>query len=161
DVDLGRPDADLVLAMGSLQYARAPEEAIVRLAQWAGPGGAVCVLVDSYAALVVELLREGRTQEALARLDTPIGTWTQDDLSAELHLLDRARLEEGFARAGLVDVRSAGLLVGATVLGRDALVGRLAEDWDEQLRVERRLAASPLLADLGKQLLVSGRRPRG
>src|SRR5262249_51791843 len=34
DVELGQPDADVVLAMGSLQYTRDPEEAIVHLAAW-------------------------------------------------------------------------------------------------------------------------------
>ena len=37
---------------------------------------------------------------------------------------------------------------------------RLACNWKEQLCFERHLAENPILADLGKQLLVSGRRER-
>ncbi len=53
----------------------------------------------------------------------------------------------------------AGLLVGATAYGRDGLPRRLKGDFAGALAVERRLAAQPDLADLGKQLLIVGRRP--
>jgi SAM-dependent methyltransferase len=160
DVDLGRPEADVVLAMGSLQYTRDPEEAVARLATWARPGGFVFALVDSLAALVIELLRAGRTGEALLRLRERRGVWRGDGgHEADLHLLDCARLEGAFAAAGLVDVRITGLLVGATALGREALTDALLADPERQLAVERELAAHSALADVGKQLLASGRRP--
>jgi hypothetical protein len=49
-------------------------------------------------------------------------------------------------------------LVGATAYGRDGLMRRLGEDFQGALGAERRLAAQPELADLGKQLLIVGRR---
>jgi SAM-dependent methyltransferase len=151
--------AGLVLAMGSLQYTVDPAATLTRLAGWARPGAAVCVLVDSLVALVLELLRAGRSAEALQRLRSRRGTWEQDGLAADLHLLDRAALAAAMAAAGLVEVRVAGLLVGATAFGRDGLAARLAADPDGQLDLERRLAADPALADAGKQLLATGRRP--
>jgi SAM-dependent methyltransferase len=151
--------ADVVLAMGSLQYTRDPREMVARLAGWTRPGGTVLVLVDSLVALVVELLRAGRIDEALLRLHSHVGCWRQGDRSAELHLLDRSQLESAFAAAGLQQIRSFGLLVGATVSGRDELISGLLEDRDGRLGLERQLAAEPLLADLGKQLLVQGRAP--
>jgi hypothetical protein len=147
--------------MGSLQYSRDPERTIARLAGWARAGGAVCVLVDSYVALVLELLRSGRIGEALQCVESRVGTWTQNGTSADLHLLDRARLEAALDRAGLVDVRTLGLLVGSSAFGRETLEARLCDDRQRQLGLERRLARDPLLADLGKQLLVSGRTETG
>ena len=161
DVDLGRPEADLVLAMGSLQYSRDPEQTVARFAGWARPGGAVCVLVDSYVALVLELLRAGRIGEALRCVETRVGTWTRNGISADLHLLDQARLEAAFDRAGLVNVRTLGLLVGASAFGPETLKARLCNDWQRQFGLERRLAADPLLANLGKQILASGRTEEG
>jgi SAM-dependent methyltransferase len=155
DVELD-VQADVVLAMGSLQYARDPEAMVARLAGWTRSGGTMLVLVDSLVALVVELLRDGRTEEALVRLHSRVGAWRQGDRNAELHLLDRARLEAAFAAAGLRNTRSSGLLVGASAIGRDALVSALGKDRDGQMELERQLAADPLLADLGKQLLVEG-----
>lgn len=150
--------ADVVVAMGSLQYTPDPEKMIERFAAWLHPGGSVCVLVDSLVALVIELLRRGREAEALTRLSTRRGTWEHSLGLADLHLLDRARLEAAFGRAGLTEVKSCGLLVGVSVLGRKEVIERLESDWDGQLEFERSLAADPLLADLGKQLLVYGRR---
>jgi SAM-dependent methyltransferase len=158
DVDL-QVQADVVLAMGSLQYTRDPCEMVMRLARWTRPGGTVLVLVDSLVALVVEMLAAGRIGDALERLESRRGLWRQGDLCAELHLLDRERLEAAFGAAGLRDVRSFGLLVGASVIGRDALASALTEDRDRRLRLERQLAEAPVLADLGKQLLVQGRAP--
>jgi SAM-dependent methyltransferase len=151
--------ADVVLAMGSLQYSRDPGEMVARLAGWTRSGGTVLVLVDSLVALVVELLRAGGVDEALLRLHSRVGIWRQGDRCAKLHLLDRARLEAAFGAAGLRDVRSFGLLVGATVIGLDELISTLVKDRDGRLGLERQLAAEPLLADLGKHLLVQGRTP--
>ena len=61
--------------------------------------------------------------------------------------------------AGLEVERLAGLLVGASAHGRAGLLTRLERDYPAQLAVERRLAAEPALADLGKQLLVIARKP--
>jgi SAM-dependent methyltransferase len=155
-----RPEgqADLILALGSLQYTRDPETMIERFARWTRAGGSVVVLVDSLVALVLELVAAGKPGEALQRLETRKGTWVQGKHRADNHQLDRDRLVEAFRRAGLTDVSVRGLLVGASALGRPRLTESLARDWDRQMELERRLAASPLLADLGKQLLVSGRR---
>lgn len=160
EVDLP-PEAGAVLAMGSLQYTSSPEDTIRRLAGWLRPGGVLAILVDSLVALVLELLRDGRDEEALQRLATRRGVWRLAGREADLHLLDRARLEAAFAAAGLEEVCVEGLLVTASALGRDGLTARLDGDREELLGLERRLEAEPLLADVGKQLLATGRRPGG
>ncbi len=156
DVEL-EAQADVVMAMGSLQYTRDPEAAVARLASWTRPGGTVLVLVDSLVAMAIELLRAGKQEEALERLRTHQGVWQTNSQSADLHLLHRERLEAAFTAAGLHDVRSHGLLVGATVDGRDQLAQSLEENPEARLNTERDLMSYPLLADLGKQLLVEAR----
>lgn len=158
DVNLPDGGADLTLALGSLQYTLDPERMIERLAGWTRAGGSVVVLVDSLVALVLELVASGKHTEALQRLDTRRGIWVQGEQSADNHQLDRDRLLEAFRRAGLTSIRARGLLVGASALGRQQFTARLVEDWAGQMALERRLAESPLLADLGKQLFVSGLR---
>ncbi|MEO8289045.1 MAG: class I SAM-dependent methyltransferase [Chloroflexota bacterium] len=160
EVEPPEGEADLVLALGSLQYTLDPEQIIEYFAHWVSPGGSVVVLVDSLVALVLELIASGKDDEALVRLQSRMGTWVLDGQQADNHLFDRERLENAFRRASLTEVCSKGLLVGASALGRDELTGRLTNDWEAQLTLERTLAQSPLLADLGKQLLVSGRRRR-
>ena len=159
DAVLPGDSADVVLAMGSLQYAIDPAAAIGRCAGWVRPGGAVCVLVDSRQALVLELLAAHRAEEALERLATRRGRWEVGGLTADLHLLDAAELVAAVRAAGLAVERLAGLLVGASAHGRAGLLSRLERDYAGQLAVERRLAAEPALADLGKQLLVVARKP--
>ncbi len=156
-VDLPPGLADLVIAMGSLQYTADPGAVLERFARWLKPGGAVAVLVDSLVAMGVQKLRAGKVDEALRELSTRRGTWSQRGASADLHLLDGATLAACFREAGLVDVRRAGLLVSASTLGLDVVIERLITDWDAQMALERRLRAEPVLADLGKQLLVWGR----
>jgi SAM-dependent methyltransferase len=151
--------ADLVLAMGSLQYSIDPEQMLQRLSRWARPGGWVVLLVDSLIALVLELLAAGKEDEAMLRLETRRAAWIQGDLQADYHLLDRERLERAFQDAGLDEIRIRGLLVGWSALGRERMLRRLTDSRDSQMAMERRLAASPLLADLGKQLYGSGRVP--
>jgi len=158
DVEL-EAQADVVMAMGSLQYTHDPEAAIARLASWTRPGGTVLVLVDSLVALAIELLRAGKQEEALERLRTHEGVWQTDGQSADLHLLHRERLEAAFTTAGLEDVSSHGLLVGASIDGRDQLARDLKEDPEARLASERELMAFSQVADLGKQLLVEGRIP--
>jgi SAM-dependent methyltransferase len=158
DVEL-EVQADVVMAMGSLQYTRDPEAAVARLASWTRPGGTVLVLVDSLVALAIELLRAGKQEEAFERLRTQQGVWQTDGQSADLHLLHRERLEAAFAAAGLQDIRSHGLLVGASIDGREQLAEELEKEPEARLNTERELTAFPLLADLGKQLLLEGRAP--
>ena len=158
EVELPEGQADLTLALGSLQYARDPEQMIERLARWTRVGGSVVVLVDSLVALVLELVASAKRDEALQCLETRTGIWVQGEHCADNHQLDRDRLVKAFRRAGLSGIFAHGLLVGASALGRQQLIERLTHDWDGQMALERRLAESPLLVDLGKQLLVSGRR---
>jgi hypothetical protein len=134
---------------------------VARLARWLRPGGVLAVLTDSLQALVLELLAAGREEEALDRLASRRGVWRVDDVEADLHLLDSRALRQAYADAGLEVVRVAGLLVGASAFGRERLQDRLEGDFPGSLDLERRLAAQPELADLGKQLLIVGRaRPR-
>jgi ubiquinone/menaquinone biosynthesis C-methylase UbiE len=60
-VELPEGQADLVLALGSLQYTVDPEHMIERFARWTRVGGSVVVLVDSLVALVLELVAAGKT----------------------------------------------------------------------------------------------------
>jgi ubiquinone/menaquinone biosynthesis C-methylase UbiE len=158
DVELAPDSVDAVLAMGSLQYTEDPAGQVVRMARWLRPGGVLAVLVDSLQALVLELVAAGRQDEALTRLASRRGVWRVDGVEADLHLLDSATLRRAYAAAGLDVLQVAGLLVGATAHGRDELRRRLDEDYASTLAVERSLAAQPALADLGKQLLIVGRR---
>lgn len=148
-----------VVAMGSLQYTDDPAATVQRLSSWLAPGGVLAVLVDSLVGLVLELIGSGRTDEAAERLETRRGVWRIDGQSADLHLLDVATLTAAFASAGLTGVTAAGLLVEAAALGRDRLLRALVDDFDGALARERRWADDPLLADAGKQLLVTARRP--
>ena len=159
DADLAARQADLVLAMGSLQYSEEPEQALQRLARWVRPGGAVAVLVDSLVALVLELLAAGKVDEALARLETRQGTWVQDGLRADHHLFDSARLWRAFAGAGLVDIDVRGVLVSWSAFGREGMLARLNRERTRQMTLERRLMANPAMADVAKQLYASGRVP--
>ena len=155
--DPDHPGAAVVLAMGSLQYTRDPESMVGTLASWLRPGGVLVVLVDSLVGLVLELLSSGRDDEALERMATHRGVWRVKDQAADLHLLDRDRLVAAFEDAGLVDVRASGLLVLTGPLGRDGLLTRAQTDYDDLRDLEAQLAEHPLLADAGKQLLVTGR----
>ncbi|MFL6239741.1 MAG: class I SAM-dependent methyltransferase [Actinomycetes bacterium] len=159
EADLPSDAADVVLAMGSIQYADDVRAAIRRLAAWARPGGAVCLVVDSLVALGIELIRDGKDVEAVERVTTRRGLWTQRDRSASMELFDLATLRASVLAAGLTIEQCAGLLVGASVFGRVELSRRLTADYDRALRRERALAQQPELADLGKQLFVAARKP--
>jgi SAM-dependent methyltransferase len=151
--------ADLVVAIGSLQYADEPQAVLARLASWVRPGGWVVVVVDSLVSLVRELFALGRDEEAFARLRTRCGHWVQDGISARMHLLDAATLRHAFEQAQLAEIEVKGLLVGWSALGPTELLRRLDVDYPGQLEVERRLSDEPLLRDLGKQLYACGRVP--
>jgi SAM-dependent methyltransferase len=157
-VQLPDGSAGMVLALGSLQYSADPEAMVRRFAGWVRPGGSVMVLADSLVALVIELLRDGKYEEAMQRLRTRVGVWVVEDQAAEMHLMDTERLRRAFQAAGLVDVRVTGLLATAAPLGPARLADRLERDWDAHLAIERELQAHPELADIGKQLLATGRR---
>jgi SAM-dependent methyltransferase len=151
--------AGMVLALGSLQYTSDPAATVRRFASWLRPGGTVVALVDSLVALVIELLQQRRTEEAVERLRTRIGSWSVAGHDAEMHLMDREGLCQAFRGAGLQEVQVSGLLATAAPLGRELLHERLLRDWDGHLALERELSAHPVLADIGKQLLATGRRP--
>jgi len=157
--DIAPASADLVVAMGSMRYAADPQSVLRRFAQWVRPGGHVCVYTDSLTALVLELMRMGKTEEALQRLQTRRGVFRQGDSIAELHLFDRAALEALFASAGLVDVRCHGLLVTASAWDKARSGEAAMADEAAFLALERRLMADPAMADTGKHIIVSGRRP--
>jgi hypothetical protein len=63
-----------------------------------------------------------------------------------------------FDATGFVDVSAAGLLVSSSACGT-LEVGRAIDADPSRLLVEDALAAHEVLADAGKQLLVTGRRP--
>jgi SAM-dependent methyltransferase len=154
--------AHVVLAMGSLQYTSDQEAVVKRFASWLRPGGALAVLVDSQAAMTLELIARGESQQALNQLAEGIGHWCPPEgsgASSEVHLSDRQSLERMLASAGLTQVVSAGLLVSFSALGRDGWEHQYAKDPAALIELDRRLAGFPGLADLGKQILVTGWRP--
>jgi SAM-dependent methyltransferase len=154
--DLPSGAYDGVVAMGSLQYAPDLPAALARVHGWLRPGGTVAVLVDSLAALVTELARAGRVEEAAERLRTRRGLWRTGGHEASLSLWDAAGLASAATAAGLTQVRVTGLLLGAAVEGVAGLNERLRADYDTALAQEwARAQAGP--ADLGKQLLLTAR----
>lgn len=158
DATLAEASIDAAFAMGSLQYSDDIRASMARVASWLRPGAPAFVLVDSAVALGLELVARGEVDDALMRLESRKGVWVQHGLTADLHLFTRSVLEEAFRQAGFEDIRSHGLLVGASALGRERLMDALTRDYSGQLAIERKLAQSDALVDLGKQLLVTGRR---
>lgn len=151
--------ADLVMAIGSVQYTPQPADMIRRFAGWAKPGGAVCVMVDSLVALVLELLRMGKAEEALLRLRAGRGVFSLAAEQADLYLYHAATLRVHFTAAGLSEVACHGLLVTSSAWGRDECTRAVAADEAGFLDLERQLSSFPVMADAGKHLFASGRRP--
>ncbi|MGH1573432.1 class I SAM-dependent DNA methyltransferase [Methylobacterium sp. P31] len=150
--------AGAVLAIGSLQYASDPDAMVRRFVEWVRPGGLVCVMVDSSVALTFELLRLGRQDEALLRLEEQFGVFTYAGKRSGLHLFDAERVRGLLSRAGLVDIDACGILISISALGRAACEAAIREDETEMLATERRLQACPALTDAGKHLLAWGYR---
>ena len=157
--DIAPGSADLIVAMGSVQYTVDPAATICRFAEWVRPGGTVCVYVDSCLGLVLDLLREGRPDEALLRSNSQRGRFMFAGETADLHLYDRRTLQRDLAAAGLVDIHCRGLLISASALGRKACAEAMASNPDEFLEFERQISANPALADAGLHMIAWGRRP--
>ncbi len=157
--DIEPRSADVVVAMGSIQYAPDPDASIARMAGWLRPGGHLWVLVDSLGGLVSELLRRGDSSQAVDRALTARARFERGDLSVEHHLFDATRLRQAFTAAGLDDVQVGGLLVAWNSQPRAEAQAALTRNREDSLAIERALAAVPALADLGKQLLAHGTAP--
>jgi SAM-dependent methyltransferase len=157
EVEAGRAGA--VLAMGSLQYASDPDSMMRRFVEWVRPGGLVCVMVDSSVALTFELLRLGRPDEALLRLEEQSGVFTYEGKRSGVHLFDAETIRGLLARAGLVGIDACGILISVSALGRSACEATIQTDEAAFLETERRLQDFPALADAGKHLLAWGYRP--
>ncbi|MEO5899294.1 MAG: class I SAM-dependent methyltransferase [Ilumatobacteraceae bacterium] len=153
DAEVADGWADLVIAMGSLQYAPDPAAAIARAARWLTTGGVMAVLVDSLGGLVLELVARGDREQAALRAATHRARWQRNGLDVEYHLFDSSTLDAAMTAAGLEQVELTGLLVSSSVCDRDAL-GFEGRD----LEIERALSHVPSLTDGAKQLLAIGRR---
>jgi hypothetical protein len=160
-VQLPPASADIVVAMGSVQYARDPAQMVRRFASWTRPGGRVFVCVDSLLALVLELVSLRKIEDALRILNTGRGVFTYRGETANLHVYDRRTLESYFAAAGLIDLECHGLLISMSALGRHACLRAIARDKLAFLDEERRLGQFSAIADLGKHLVICARRPSG
>jgi SAM-dependent methyltransferase len=158
EVDVVGEEVDLVIALGSLQYMPIPERAIEQMASWLRPGGWLYVLVDSFNALLLELLAAGKYEEAKQRREWRRAVWNLDGLQVTYHLLDSTSLRDGLKAAGLTDVTIRGLLIGSSLFGREGITHRLQSDAEAQMAYERLLTSVPPLADLGKHLLGCARR---
>lgn len=159
DAPIAAASADLVMAIGSVQYTRDPAAMIRRFATWAKPGGAVCVMVDSLVALVLELVRLGKSAEAMERLRSGRGVFSFGGQQADLFLYDSRTLQAQFADAGLGAIDCRGLLVTSSAWGSEGCSKAMASDESGFLDLERELSRSPAMADAGKHLFASGRRP--
>ena len=157
--EVAAASADLVVAIGSVQYTRDPAAMIRRFAGWAKPGGAVCVMVDSLVALVLELVRLGKPAEAVERLRSGRGVFSFGDEQADLFLYDSRTLQAQFADAGLTGVECRGLLVSSSAWGSAGCSQAMAADEAAFLELERALSGVAVTADAGKHLFASGRRP--
>ena len=100
----------------------------------------------------------------MARATSRRGVWSPAEAPGAhtgLHLFDRAALEALFLEAAFVDVRSAGVLIETVSRGGASSVIGPGEAWQRRLESERRLTRIEALADLGKHLMATGRRPGG
>jgi SAM-dependent methyltransferase len=158
-VRLPPASADIVLAIGSVQYARDPARMIRRFASWAKPGGRVLVCVDSLVALILELVSLHKVEEALRILHTGRGVFTHGGKIADLHVYDRRTMESYFTAAGLIELDCRGLLLSMSAFGRDRCAHAIASDRAGFLDSERKLAEFPATADIGKHIILCGRRP--
>jgi SAM-dependent methyltransferase len=159
NVDLSDERADAVFAMGSLQFTADPANQLKKFASWVRPGGYVAVYVDSLVALVLELLRLGKDDEAMLRLQTRTGVWRTRGESANVHLYDEKTLREQFEDAGLRLIHSYGLLASASAYGSADCNVRLQHDECSFMQCEFVLSASPLFINLGKHIFMVGQRP--
>ncbi len=159
EAQLPEASVDMVLAMGSLQYTMNPQEIIVKFTNWLKPGGHICLLYDSLVGMVLELLNAGKTQEALERLFTQKGIWVEGEHSAELHLMHSEQVENYCHQAGLIEIRSHGLLINASTLGKNRLIEQLQKNPTSIMALERQLLQSKVLADMGKQILTLAKKP--
>ncbi len=159
DADIAEERAHIVLAMGSIQYVTEPAKIAQQIRRWLAPGGRFFAHVDGLVALTLELLRLGKTDEALLRLKNGWGIFRHDEYTARLNLFDRARLAGLLADAGLVDIETRGLLITPAALGRQGSEALLAEDEAAFLAMEQALSQSPSMTDAGKHVLAWGRRP--
>ena len=159
DVDLSSENADVVFAMGSLQFTANPADQLRKFASWVRPGGYVAVYVDSLVALVLELLRLGKHDEAMLRLGSRTGVWQTRGESAKVHLYDERTLRADFEAAGLQLIQAYGLLASASAYGSAGCNHRLQDDECSFMHCESALSSSPLFVDLGKHIFMMGQRP--
>ena len=156
--EVPRGSAAAVLAMGSLQYAPDPHAALIRMAGWLRPGGLVCAHVDGVVALVLELIRIGRTDDALQRLQEGHGVFSYGSSRASLHLFDRRALVCAFEGAGLVRIETRGLLITPSALGRAGSEAELHADPARLQVLEQALSASDVMTDAAKHIMAWGWR---
>jgi ubiquinone/menaquinone biosynthesis C-methylase UbiE len=158
-VDLSDEKADAVFAMGSLQFTANPAKQLKKFASWVKPGGYVAVYVDSLVARVLELLRQGKTEDAMSRLKTRTDVRHMRGESADVHLFDEKSLRSFFESAGLCSIQSYGLLASASAYGNEGCDERLREDEYTFIQSESALSSSPLFINLGRYVFMLGQKP--
>lgn len=159
DAPIEAGSADVVVAMGSIQYSPDPAASMARMASWLKPGGRLWVLVDALGILVHELVRRGDHAQALERATTGWACFSDGEVSVRHRVMTAAEVHRAFVGAGLDDIEVQGLLIGWSALPREQAQAALLADWDREIARERELSKVTELADLGKQLLATGIRP--
>lgn len=156
DAEVDEGSADVVMAIGSIQYASDPAAMTRRFLRWLRPRGVIVLFVDSLVAVTFELLRMGKAEEAERRLQDKRGVFTYQGTAAWLHLYSAASLKEMMTAEGIRDVDVSGILVSASALGREGCEAAIRTDMAALLALEHRLHHFPELVDAGKHLMAWG-----
>ncbi|NHO33550.1 class I SAM-dependent methyltransferase [Acetobacter fallax] len=159
DVFVPAGSADLVIAIGSLQYCVNQERMISRFFDWLTPEGQIAVMVDSLLALVSEFLQTQQEEKAEQVLETREGSFTSGGVTTRLHLYDRRSLMDAFSQAGFVDIACRGLVASGAVLGRTGCEEAMKRDEEAFLERDATIAAHEVMSDCGLHLLLTARRP--
>jgi SAM-dependent methyltransferase len=158
DAVLPDASADLVIAIGSLQYTPDRDAVLRAFGRWLKPGGRVALMVDSLMALVQERVQEGRAAEALEILRTRQGSYHFGESEMTLELFSREELTRRLEAAGFAVDSVRGLVVSAAALGRSGCEAAMRADEAGFLRTDAALAQHPVTADGGLHLLAIATR---
>lgn len=150
--------ADLIIAIGSLQYCHNQEDMIARFFKWLKPGGKIIIMVDSILSLVSEFLQNRAFEKAEKILQTREGSFTAGGITTRLHLYDSQSLKRAFFQAGFGNISCRGLVVQGASLGRERCAEAMKNDSAAFLKRDKILADHEVMADCGLHLFLTAQR---